>query len=94
LVVGDVVSAFGLDNSILDFQPAAGVEVVVTSVNTGGSGSGVQLYNGTTAGIDTSLRADSADLGSLKFFVNNTNYLRVGANGAGNFTAFTGVQVG
>jgi len=93
LVVGDIVSDIGLVATILDFQPAAGVEVVITSVNTAGTTQGLSLFDGVNGTIDTSLRADSADMGHLKFFVNNTNFARLAAV-AGNRTGFTGMQVG
>ena len=86
---GDVVSDIQsiASGANLDFQPAAGVEVMITEIGSSAfQGSApdqapfvtVQLYNGTLA---SSLRAGtgSARLWSreMKIFLNNTRYLRL-----------------
>lgn len=83
------------DNAILDFQPAAGVEVMIMSqgfdANSGGVG---QLYNGT---IDCNFISANANANTgfhtanMKMFINNTNYLRILALGAGVVSTYSGV---
>ena len=82
-VVSDIQSIASGAN--LDFQPAAGVEVMITEVGSGEWNIGypnisVQLYNGTLASI-VRLNAQGVDAAiygkPLKLFINNTRYLRI-----------------
>ncbi len=92
MAIGDVVNDISADNTILDFQPAAGVEVVITYVSTLLAGGQPLMFNGTnattaTTGLDNNLYYN------LKMMINNTNFLRISALGAGVFSGFTGMEV-
>lgn len=103
MAVGDVVSdiqsiAAGAD---LDFQPAAGVEVMVTHYGVKiGSQLTVSLYNGTLASPlfqhwPTSTTTHPNAMAATKVFITNTNYLRI-TNQAGTTEpiAYCGIQIG
>ncbi len=86
----------------LDFQPAAGVEVMITEVgsnqwNVSYAYIDVSLYNGTLASI---VRINSLASGltgiyskELKLFINNARYLRITNQGATSKNlSYCGVQ--
>jgi len=94
MAVGDVVSQITsiAGGGNLDYQPAAGVEVMVTHVGSSITVEGlpavsVKLYNGTIGSniVDYTTSAASPalftnvkqDVRPLKLFINNTNYLRI-----------------
>lgn len=79
MAVGDVVSGISASNTLLDFQPAAGVECIVTSSGFNGTANGVQMYDGTLAASGRGATTDVNPIGSLKMFINNTRYLRLPA---------------
>ena len=101
---GDVVSDIQTiaTGANLDFQPAAGVEVMITEV---GSSSflgtspdqapdvNLQLYNGTIASnlrFPGSVRMWGRE---MKIFLNNTRYLRINnANASSRNLCYCGVQ--
>lgn len=86
MAVGDVVSGISADNTAITFQPAAGVECVITSVTSGFNG-------GITDGVLTSSNIFlNASQANIKLFINNTRYLTIAAGGAGFFGAYTGMQ--
>lgn len=91
LAVGDVVSNIGGDNAVLDFQPAAGVECLIsflTAVDT-------QNFFILRDGVNNSRNlATSAVLfeSKLGFFVTNARFLRLTAAGVGRRNAFTGIE--
>lgn len=87
MAVGDVVSGISGNNAALTFQPAAGVECLITIV-TGGFNGGIS--NGL---VSSSNMFVNANQGNIKLFVNNTNYLVIGAGGAGFYGAYTGIQI-
>ena len=90
MAVGDVVSGISADNTIVTFQPAVGVEVCITSVLTDQIASpSPQLYIVIICGSPTIQHTNDYN---IKFFINNTNYLYIGALGAGYFSAYTGIQ--
>lgn len=96
MAVGDVVSGIGAAATILDFQPAAGVECVITYVSStaqAGNQHAAHVYDGTNQ--DTGVFYSDANLvytGPIKIFINNTNYLRLTAPPAGLKASYTGVQ--
>jgi len=94
MAVGDVVSQITsiAGGGNLDYQPAAGVEVMITHVGSNLTVEGlpavaVLLYNGTqgseivhyvSSGATPSLFTNvKQDVRPLKLFINNTNYLRI-----------------
>jgi len=99
-VVSDIQTIGGGAN--LDFQPAAGVEVMITEIGTtaflGAAPDAVprvlvQLYNGTLA---SSMRSDLSGRlwgREMKMFLNNTRYLRINnADASARIVSYCGVQ--
>ena len=95
MAVGDVVNAIGANNAILDFQPAVGVECVITMTSGGNTTVIGQLYNGTLTATSVSQYTLGAYTGmqNIKLFINNTTYLRIVAGGAGQFNSYCGMQI-
>ena len=94
---GDVVSAISAalaSGGNLDYQPAAGVEAMITEVASDSIAADlkVSLYNGTTAAL---IHTHDSDLDEtpFKILVNNTNYLRLTNSNAGaQDVAYCGIQ--
>ena len=85
---GDVVSDIQTiaTGANLDFQPAAGVEVMITEVGSSAFNGaapdavpfvGVQLYNGTLASSVRTKDTQALWLKEMKILINNTRYLRI-----------------
>lgn len=94
MTAGDVVNGISGDNAALTFRPAAGVECVITSIGVDASGTNIRhLYNGTNASqITNSTTNYYLVYGSMKIFINNTNYMIIVALGAGKFGSYSGIQ--
>ena len=93
MAVGDVVSDLSAAATILIFQAAVGVEVVITWLGSMSSGVvGYQMLDGAvnTSSMFTNNAADINVFGEMKMFVTNTNYLRLNAGAPS--TAFSGIQ--
>ena len=80
----------------LDYQPALGVEALITEFAVENQTSvTVRLYNG-SLGANSFVQAIISARGSSapwKILINNTNYLRISnGSGANNEIGFTGVQ--
>jgi len=92
MAVGDVVSAIGAPNAVLDFQPAAGVEVIITGIFNDGQAANIySLFDGAVnSNVDT---ADAISVGALKIMFNNALYLRCGALGGVLRSAFCGIEI-
>ena len=89
MAVGDVVNQIQTAGTYLDFQPAAGVQCVVTSAF--GSTAQFGLYNGTTfTGTATAATIETI-MTNTKIFINNTNYFRF--NQVATNVCFTGLQI-
>lgn len=92
MAVGDVVNGYSGINTILTYQPAAGVEVMVTMAHDGNGA--LYLTDGVNNGRGL-LVVDPAtsilQAANLKMFITNTRYLALGAV-AGVRTWFTGIQ--
>ena len=90
MAVGDIVNSISSVNTVLVFQPAAGVEVMITFlISTGG----IQMTDGTinSRGVDFEV-SDVIQYSSLKVFVKNTLYCQLAAV-AGTRTAYTGITI-
>ena len=89
MAVGDVVS--GVSTTDITYQPAAGVEVLITSF--GGAADSAHycnLYNGTTAARQDKYVTATNRGGAVKVFLNNTNYLQI--VGTADNRGYTGIQ--
>ena len=80
---GDVVNGIGADNTALYYQPAAGVEVIITATDA----QNLFKYDGANQGDNI------AGTLNTKIAINNTNYLGMGAGGAGKRRWYSGIQV-
>jgi len=90
MVSGDIVSVFSGSGVMLTFQPAVGVQVMITNYyNTGVSQT--NLTNGTITSV--SLKDSNATIGNSKTLINNTNYFSNVALGGTSYSAFTGIQI-
>ena len=99
---GDVVSGVGsvAGLSSLTFQPAVGVEVMITAVGTERMDTGhpectVGLTNGVNLGnfITYNTTAGDSNFGQLRIFLNNTNYLNItNPNASSTGYAYSGIQ--
>jgi|TARA_R110000824_G_scaffold360565_1_gene548318 hypothetical protein len=83
MAVGDVVNGLsGLPTTYIFFQPAVGVEAMISFVS-----SHVAIADGT----NTTSNMTGNDTLNMKIFINNTIYLRY--YGASTGTGFTGIQI-
>jgi hypothetical protein len=93
MVAGDIVSdVFPLSATYYYFQPAVGVEIMVTFVGGRGTATYGGLYDGVTLGY-THL-SDAADYNegqSMKCGINNTVWLVMYANST--WSSFSGIQI-
>ena len=90
---GDVVSDIGAVNTTLAFQPAAGVEVLLSAFGVQGDWSFITdgVLSATIAiGANTINTANDGI--NTKIFLNNSHYLSIGAK-AGQSGWYTGIQI-
>ena len=97
MVVGDVVNAIGGANAILDFQPAAGIEVAIKMCFCRSGVAGWALFDGVN--ISDFLITDEATAAGIKnnfttMLIDNTNYLRITASGGAIRNGFSGIEIG
>jgi len=92
MVVGDVVNQLNpVVSATLTFQPAAGVEVMVSTI--GVVGGIFYLTNGVNNGyLSVASSGQTATSVNVKMFINNTNYLHIALSG-GYYNNFTGLQI-
>lgn len=95
LVVGDVVNGLSGDNAILIFQPAAGVEVVITTQNTDAISASIQTFDGVNDSftITSSANSGRTNFMNMKLFITNALHVRFLALGVGSRSAFSGVEI-
>jgi hypothetical protein len=94
LAVGDIVAILSAQNTILNYQPAASVETMLSSFFGDSGTETIALTDGVES---TYLRIDvtwwQAQTDNMKVFVNNTHYVTVLALGAGRVAGLTGMQI-
>jgi len=95
MAVGDVVSGIFTSIGVSHyFQPAAGVEVIITSTHGSNANTlSVGLYNGTTNSTSNLIYQTywTSTPANTKMGINNTNYLSIFTNG--NPTpSYSGIQ--
>lgn len=98
MTAGDVVNGMSSANSILDFQPASGVECIIRdwySSNSGESPNLAGLYDSTSGAyaVCTFAGAGGVQAYSRIIFITNTRYLRLRAAGAGHYNGYSGLQI-
>jgi hypothetical protein len=100
MAVGDVIVDIDqlTTGLTIDFQPAAGVEVLITGFSSEAVSVDAQFlqHNGTIGGFITKGDMFLSATGNpvFKFFINNTVYLRRYNNSGGNITmGYTGIQI-
>jgi len=100
MVVGDVI--VDLDSMLtvttLDFQPAAGVEILITKGSSNDTTAGsifLEQTDGTLAAFVVDLATIASQNLTIKFFINNTLYLRRDNGSASTKSlGYSGVQTG
>tara|TARA_Y100000296_G_C5114812_1_gene227132 strand:- start:96 stop:377 length:282 start_codon:yes stop_codon:yes gene_type:complete len=92
MAVGDVVNVLSAATTILNYQPAAGVEIMVSSIIRGGTNVANGLYNGAVWAYDTAAASDTGML-NQKLFITNSIYIRINAAGGGGITSISGIQI-
>lgn len=92
MAAGDVVNGIGVNATDLTFQPAAGVEVAITTV--GAYNQFYKLTNGTTLSVLGYAQTVNMELymKTGKILINNTNYLFIAA-GTLDANGYTGIQI-
>ena len=75
MAVGDIVNNVGAVNTLLTFQPAVGVSILITS--SGGNSNTVRITNGVVTSLVGNATLASNFLSNYKLFINNTNYLYI-----------------
>mgnify|MGYP004008846263 FL=1 len=93
MAVGDVVNGFSPISTQMDFQPAASVECIISSVNvyntwaaiTDGTNNSLMVNYGTTTGTAAGVR-------NAKICINNTYYLRLYST-TGHYSSYSGIQI-
>jgi len=89
LAVGDFTITLSGDNAVLAFQPAGSNVFYISSVFSGSS-----FKYALTDGTDVSQQGQSVDNGQPRgFFIDNSVYLRIPNQGAGDHSAFSSLQI-
>ncbi len=96
LVVGDIIKEISADNTILDFQPAVGIEVVITVCSGNGGPQPPRFFDGANDSQIDSTAAGwlGGQPGNAKIFIDNGLFIRYIALGAGQFSAIAGMEIG
>jgi len=93
MAVGDIICSLSAHAALLNFQPAAGVEVLITGIGGNGNSVVASLYDGanvadfTTSNVYSNTGFNNMN---IKLGITNTNYIQVAAGS--NKTFFTGIQ--
>jgi hypothetical protein len=90
MTVGDAVGDVSANNTAMTFQPAISVTVMITSLNTDGTGNS---YANVTDGANNSAFNNNDDLSVCKVIITNSNYITFSNLGVGSVSAYTGIQI-
>jgi hypothetical protein len=93
MAVGDVVNGISGNNAILTFQPAIGVECLITYINANFGAMAFRLTDGVNSTPGNQTATQPASPSNMKMFVNNALFLQIDAGGAGFYNGFTGLQI-
>lgn len=88
MAVGDVISDVSAVNGSLTIQPAAGVEVVITSYSDKAGSTNGRLTDGTLTTSDLPIP------NGIKIPIDNSHYFFADAGGTGASTHYAGIQIG
>jgi len=88
MAIGDIVGAFSGSGAQLQYQPAGTIKILVTTI--GGGANSCRIHNGS---VYSSLISNQ-NITPVKFFIDNSFYLHLDAQGAGNYGGFTGIVIG
>ena len=91
MAVGDVISILGVAGVTLVYQPALGVETMISQIDLNGSNR-YQKTDGVTVSNGFILAEVQGNSTNMKIFVNNTNYMQVTPH-AGVVSAICGIQI-
>lgn len=90
MAVGDVIN--DVQNADITFQPAAGVEVMITSYGSIHDGDNcVILINGANSSYNNLNTSYTSNYYQPKVFINNTNYLKIDGNTL--VRSYSGIQI-
>lgn len=95
-IISDIVSVAGGGGNV-NFQPAAGVEIVLTNFSWQGTSSGVIIYY-LDDGTNSAMIFRNVNMGdptgvTIKAGITNTNYLRMhNSHASARVMAYTGIQ--
>jgi len=89
LAVGDVNVSISAANTVLDFQPAGSNVFFVTIVFSNNS----YMYNLTNGTLITQQGYGVTNGAPRGFFVDNSIYLRIPAQGGSDVSGFTAIQI-
>lgn len=93
MAVGDVVNGIGASAGALSFQPAAGVECMISMCgNNANNDINIEITNGVLSSRITNQYFAIMSTMNIKLFINNTNYLNLTAF-AGNSNCYSGIQI-
>ncbi len=93
MVVGDVVSGFSAPATILNFQPAAGVEIMISAIAMNNNVNLPKLNDGANTTYLAWGTNEEPSGSNIKVFINNSIYLYIPALPAGEVSGFTGIQI-
>lgn len=93
MAVGDVINGISSLSTQNDFQPAAGVEVIITHYS--GYNAWLYMSDGTKRALSYMTTTSTPWTGTspnIKMCINNTNYFSVDSS-SGQYTAYSGIQI-
>jgi len=95
MAIGDLVNGLSDSNVILDFQPAAGVECIITAIACQDTAVLFRMRDGSTESVLTNDGTNYAlpDTNNMKILIENGMFLRIDAVAAA-ITGFLGIQIG
>jgi len=94
MVAGDVVQGISALGAAITFQPAAGVECMITTTSCGSTSGYTTLFDGVTPYVyqfQNSFQG-TATTRMLKLFITNSIYLSIDLS-TGQNVSFTGIQI-
>ena len=94
MAIGDIVSGVSVGLTDLYFQPAAGVEIMILTMNS--YDAEIFLYNGVQAPsslFHSATSGNSTNAVNCKVGLNNSIYIKLNAASAGGGSCYSGIQI-